>query len=261
MNVVDPDRSIAFFTGAFESTRRTDVAGWPGVRSEDVHLLFEQVPEPTSAELDTPLWHFGWNSPDLLGDYQRIAALGVEFFRVPPPSGHTYSPDGIDVEISPYRPGGSGGSGPRTFNHVHLMSDAPLCAAEWYERVLGLERLPSLGGADDRPADCRVDFGPRRDPGNQIHQPNARLMIGDILLFIYPNQRPERTLVSPLGRVLDHVALACRDLRATLAQLRARGVTVLQDIHRFGGSDLQAAFIEGPDRLAIELVETGGAAP
>ena len=139
------------------------------------------------------------------------------------------------------------------------MSDAPLCAAEWYERMLGLERLPPLGGDDDRPADCRVPFGPRRDPGNQIHQPNARLMAGDILLFIYPNQRPERRLVSPRGRVLDHVALACNDLPATLAQLRARGVTVLEGIHRFGDSDMRAAFIEGPDRLAIELVETAGA--
>lgn len=259
MNVVDPDLSIAFYTGAFESTRRTEVAGWPAVRSEDVHLLFEQVTEPASAELDSPLWHFGWNSPDLLADYERIAALGVEFFRVPPPSGHMYSPDGIDVEISPYRPGGSGGSGPRTFNHVHLMSDAPLCAAAWYERLLGLERLPSLGGDDDRPADCRVPFGPRRDPGNQIHQPNARLMVGDILLSIYPNQRPERPLVSSRGRVLDHVGLATGDLRATLAHLRAQGVTVLEDIHRFGDSDLQAALIEGPDRLAIKLVETGGA--
>ena len=258
MNVVDPELSIAFYTGAFETTRRTAVAGWPAVRSEGVHLLFEQVPEPASAELDAALWHFGWNSPDLLADYERMAALGVEFFRVPPPSGHMYSPDGIDVEISPYGPR-SGGTGPRTFNHVHLMSDAPLCAAAWYERMLGLERLQPPGGDDDQPADCRVEFGPRRDPGNQIHQPSARLMVGDILLFIYPNQRPERTLISPRGRVLDHVALACSDLPATLAVLRARGVTVLEDIHRFGDSDLQAAMIEGPDRLAIELVETGGA--
>lgn len=257
MNVVDPDLSIAFYTGAFESTRKTEVAGWPAVRSEDVHLLFEQVTEPASAELDTPLWHFGWNSPDLLADYERIAALGVEFFRVPPPSGHMYSPDGIDVEISPYGPL-SGGTGPRTFNHVHLMSDAPLCAAEWYERMLGLERLPPIGGGD-APADCRVEFGPRRDPGNQIHQPNARLKAGDILLFIYPNQRPERPLVSPRGRVLDHVGLATSDLSATLAHLRAHGVTVLEDVHRFGDSDLQAALIEGPDRLAIKLVETSEA--
>lgn len=256
MNAVDPDLSIAFFTAAFESTRKTAVAGWPAVRSEDVHLLFERVPAAASAGLDTPLWHFGWNSPDLVGDYRRIAALGAEFFRVPPPSGHMFSPDGIDVEISPYGPH-SGGTGPRAFNHVHLMSDAPLCAAEWYEQVLGLERLPPISG--EVPADCRVEFGPRRDPGNQIHQPSARLMVGDILLFIYPNQRPERPLVSPRGRVLDHVALACADLRATLAHLRARGVTVLEDIHRFGDSELRAAVVEGPDRLAIELVETGGA--
>ena len=164
LNVVDPDLAIAFYTGTFESTQETAVAGW--------------------------------NSLDLVGDYQRIAARGVEFFRVP---------------------AGDGGA----------------------------------------PKNCRVPFGPRRDPGNQIHQPNARVRVEDIILFIYPDQRPERPLVSPRGRLLDHVALACRDLRATLAHLRSRGVTVLEDPYRFGNSALQAAMIEGPDRLAIELVETG----
>ena len=46
------------------------------------------------------------------------------------------APDGNDVEISPAY-SGSGGTGPRAFDHVHLMSAAPLCAAMWYERMFG----------------------------------------------------------------------------------------------------------------------------
>ena len=252
MNVVDPERSISFYTRSFQQTRRTAVAGWDAVQSEESYLLFTEVPHPASAELDTALWHFGWNSPDLIGDHQRLAAQGAVFFRVPPPSGHMTAPDGNDVEISPAY-SGSGGTGPRAFNHVHLMSAAPLCAAMWYERMFGLDRV----SADGEPptGGCDVPFGSRRDPGNQIHQPHARLRVGDIILFIYPNQRPSRSLVSPRGRVLDHIAVTLQDVPATIERLSGLGVRILEGIHNFGNTALQSAMIEGPDGLVIELVE------
>lgn len=252
MNVVDPDASIDFYTRSFEQTRRTTVAGFEALESEAVYVLLDTVAQPASAELDTALWHFGWNSSDLIADYQRLAAQGAVFFRVPPPSGHMTAPDGNDVEISPFYPGG-GGRGPRAFNHVHLMSDAPLCAAEWYERRLGL--APAV--VDDAPEDgaCTKPFGPRRDPGNQIHTPNARLRVSEIVLFIYPNQQPSRALGSPRGRVLDHIAFSVSDVSATLERLQQEGVTILEPMHHFGNTSRPAAMIEGPDRLAIELVE------
>ena len=42
---------------------------------------------------------------------------------------------------------------------------------------------------------------------------------------------------------------------AALARLEAQGVTVLEGVHRFGNTARQAAMIEGPDAIAIELVE------
>lgn len=252
MNVVDPDDSLGFYTRSFEQTRRTIVAGFDALQSEDVYVLFNQVPQAASAEWDTALWHFGWNSPDLVADHRRLAAQGAVFFRVPPPSGHMWAPDGNDVEISPFSPHG-GGRGPRAFNHVHLMSAAPLCAAEWYARMLGLERVL----ADDVPpaGECQQSFGPRRDPGNQIHTPNARLRVSEIILFIYPNQQPSRALDSPRGHVLDHIAFTVADVSATVARMRNAGVTVIEPVHYFGNTSRPAAMIEGPDRLAIELVQ------
>jgi catechol 2,3-dioxygenase-like lactoylglutathione lyase family enzyme len=262
MNVVDPARSASFYTSAFEGTRRVTVAGWEGVQAEDSYLLFTRVPARASTEWDTPIWHFGWNTPDAVADHQRLAARGVEFFRVPPPSGHLIGPDGNDVEIAPGRGGSSGGRSPTAFNHVHLMSDAPLCAADWYEKMLGLRRAPAK---EPPPNDCRVPFTPRRAPANQIHEPNARLYAGDILVFIYPNQRlaamTERAvddagpLASSRGRVLDHIAFSVPDVPGLLARLRGAGVSVLADVHDFGNTTLEAAMIEGPDRIAIELVE------
>ena len=255
MNVVDPERSIAFYVSAFEQARRTTFAGWDAVQSESVYILFNKIPRPASADLETPLWHFGWNSPNVVADYQRLAAKGVLFVRVPPPSGHITAPDGNDVEIAPGGPT-TGGPTVTAFNHVHLMSAAPLCAAEWYERVLGLKRL---GGVAPLPAgDCHVPFGPRRDPGNQIHEPNVRLLMDDIVLYIYPNQRPDITLATPRGHVLDHVAMTYPDVPAALARLKKLGVKVLEEVHELGDEKRKAAMIEGPDSLAIELVERPG---
>lgn len=255
LNAVDPERSIAFYTRSFPQTRRTQVAGWPALRSENAFLLFNRVETAASAAWDTAIWHFGWHSADTVADHRRLAADGVPFFRVPPPSGHMYGPDGNDVEIAPRGSGTGGGPGPTAFNHVHLMSAAPLCAADWYEEILGLTRL---GPRTPAPPDCHVPFGPRRDPGNQIHEPNVRLPMGEIVLSIYPNQQPAATLVSPIGHVLDHIALVYPDLPAAVPEFRRKGVRILRDLHRFGDTQAQAIFIEGPDAIAIELIDRAG---
>jgi len=140
------------------------------------------------------------------------------------------------------------------------MNDAPLCAADWYEKVLGVRRAPTRAP----PADCRVPFAPRRDPANQIHEPNARMFAGDILIFIYPNQRlatltpraidTTGPLVFPQGRVVDHIAFSHPDLPALLARVHGAGVKVLEDVHDFGNTTLKAVMIEGPDSIAIELI-------
>ncbi len=252
LNVVDPERSAAFYTAAFEKARRTQVAGWDAVQTENVYLLFNEVGEPAPAEWTTALWHFGWNSADVVADYRRLAARGIPFFRVPPPSAHMWAPDGNDVELAPVYPG-SGGSAPDAFNHVHLMSAAPLCAGAWYEALLGLRRV--AGTAAEPAADCDVPFGPRRDPGNQIHEPNVRLLMDDIVLFIYPDQTPESPPVASRGHLLDHIALTHPDVPAAVERLAAQGVTVLEGVHRFGNTERRAALIEGPDAIAIELVE------
>ena len=92
MNVVDPARSSSFYTSAFEQTRKVTVAGWDGIQSESSYVLFNRVPARASSEWDTAIWHFGWNTPDAVADHKRLAASGVQFFRVPPPSGHMIGP-------------------------------------------------------------------------------------------------------------------------------------------------------------------------
>jgi hypothetical protein len=64
-----------------------------------------------------------------------------------------------------------------------------------------------------------------------------------------------KELVSTRGRVVDHVGLRIDDLDGTLRRLRGAGVRVLSGVKRERGA--RVALIEGPDRLAIQLVEEG----
>ena len=111
---------------------------------------------------------------------------------------------------------------------------------------------------------------PFSKPGaeGRVDHPNALLKLGGVILFIYPQQSPEylqqqwdspvnmsSTLVSPRGHVIDHFAIRYPDVRAEVARLKKMNVKILEDVHNFGNSTMRAAMIEGPDSIAIELVE------
>jgi catechol 2,3-dioxygenase-like lactoylglutathione lyase family enzyme len=260
VNVVDPARSASFYVTNFNSKRVT-VAGMPGVRTETGYILFNTVSTPAPYEWDTAIWHYGWNSAATVEDYKRIAANGVKFFRVPPPTGHMIDYDNVDVELAlgsnPWTPP------PPVFNHVHLQAEHPFCASDWYEQMLGMEHPLDAGRVAG--ADCKVAYPPRSNLANQILNPNGSIRAGRVSLLIYPHQRLKAFTQTPVedqgplrstrGHVLDHIALTVRDVPAAVRQLRIKGVTVLRDTHAFGTSTLKAAMIEGPDKIAIELVE------
>jgi 4-hydroxyphenylpyruvate dioxygenase-like putative hemolysin len=134
-----------------------------------------------------------------------------------------------------------------------MLSAAPLCAADWYEKVLGAKRAQGRAGAQP-PADCHVPFAAPSEPLGVIRAPAATVRIDDINLILYPQQRPE-PLVSTRGHVNDHIAVSYPDVAAAVARLRTMGVRVLADVHNFGNTSTKAAMIEGPDSIAIELVE------
>jgi hypothetical protein len=76
-------------------------------------------------------------------------------------------------------------------------------------------------------------------------------MFDDISILIRP--WPGGGLVSTRGHLVDHWALSVADLPPTVARLKSEGIKVLEEIHPWG--NMRAAMIEGPDRVAIELVE------
>lgn len=181
-------------------------------------------------------------------DYARHTGNGVAFATPITKLGsgllfaYMRAPDGALVEINT--------STTRAFIHVHLYSDAPLCAADWYVRNLGAASRSNR----DRTTPCEVPFAAPSEPLGVIRSPSATVRFGDISLIIYPRQRPG-PLVSPRGHVIDHIGLTVEDLAGTLQRLKSSGVELLEDVHPFGKSKARAALIQGPDSIAIELIE------
>ncbi|MEW6130326.1 MAG: VOC family protein [Acidobacteriota bacterium] len=246
LNSIDPPKAMDFYLRTFEVTKRTALAGFDAVQSENIYLLFNQVKKPPALAPDSAIWHFGWGSPAMESDYQKHLANGVVFAtpmtRLSANLLFAYmkAPDGALVEINT--------SNTRSFIHTHLYSRAPLCAAEWYVKNLG-----ATGRAQTR-APCDVPFAAPSEPLGVIRSPATTVRFDNISLIIYPKQR-SGDLVSPRGHVVDHIGLSVRDLDATLERLQKSGVKILQMPYAFGKSKNRAAMIEGPDAIAIELVE------
>jgi len=246
LNSTDPSKAIEFYTRTFDVTKKTRLDGFDGVQSEKIHLLFDRVKAPPPASPDSAIWHFGWGSMAMEADYQKHLANGVTFHTPITRLGsgllfaYMKAPDGALVEINT--------SNTRAFIHVHLYSDAPLCAAEWYVKHLGASSRSQRSGP------CEVPFAAPSDPLGVIRSPAATVRFGEISLIIYPRQRPG-PLVSPRGHVVDHIALGVPDLADALGRLRKSGVKMLEEAHPFGAGKTRAAMIEGPDAIAIELVE------
>lgn len=247
LNSTTPETAINFYLKAFDVTKRTQLAGFDAVQSENIFLLFDKVKLAPAAAPDSAIWHFGWGSTAMESDYERHKASGIEFAtpltRLNPSLQFAYlkAPDGALVEINT--------SNTRAFIHTHLYSAAPLCAAEWYVKHLGAV------SRSQRTGDCNVPFAAPSEPLGVIRSPATTVRFGDISLIIYPQQRPTK-LVSPRGHVVDHIALSVADLTETLDRLRKEGVKVLEEPRPFGTSKSRAAMIEGPDAIVIELIET-----
>jgi catechol 2,3-dioxygenase-like lactoylglutathione lyase family enzyme len=246
LNSAEPAKAIDFYTRTFDVTRKTAVAGFDAVQSENIYLLFNKVNKPPVSTLDSAIWHFGWGSTAMESDYQKHIANGVTFATPMTKLGsgllfaYMKAPDGALVEINT--------ANTRAFIHVHLYSDAPLCTAEWYVKHLG------ASSRTQRPTPCEVPFAAPSEPLGVIRSPAATVRFGNISLIIYPRQRPG-AFVSPRHHVVDHIALSVSDISATLSQLRKAGVKILQEPYSFGKSNMRAAMIEGPDAIAIELLE------
>ncbi len=114
------------------------------------------------------------------------------------------------------------------FHHVHLKSRRPRGTVEWYTKVFGGE-----------PAKFKTA------PGMTV------IRYGDMYLFI---QAAVQAVKSTKGRVVDHLGWRFNDFDAIVKRLKDQGVKFLMEPRTAG--DHRIAFIEGPDGVKIEGVES-----
>jgi catechol 2,3-dioxygenase-like lactoylglutathione lyase family enzyme len=290
LNSVNPAAAADYYPKAFsESATKTTFNGFEAVKTGNVYLLFTKVDTPPRTELTGPqtsVWHFGWNTPDSRKYNERFRAMGLQIAQM------WDAADGKLVDMSsdtlpglptqeqilemrtkgmqPTRAGGFGylrgpdgalienaqGGKVERFNHVHMYHEHPRCAMEWYATHLGAT-IPKRGANAPEPAagGCKQLYAPPTWPSfaktGFVREPSGGVTFDDISISIRP--WPGGGLVSTRGHIVDHWALSVSDVAATVARLEREGVKVLEKIHPWGNT--RAAMIEGPDRIAIELVE------
>jgi catechol 2,3-dioxygenase-like lactoylglutathione lyase family enzyme len=249
LNTVDRKAALQFYAARLEPEAR---------------LWFTTVASPPKSAITSAIWHIGWGGgPDMRLTYQKQLKMGTRF-QTPLTDisdqcdgkggngrflfAYIDGPDHALIELNTTAAGNTG------FGHIHLLSEDPIAAGEWYVRELGLAR--------------RNPAPPSREPryrcGRQTG-PSVSLMMDGVNLIVYPagNAKaafPEvwkgRTaLESSEGHAIDHLGFVTPKLDATLARLRKNGVKVTGRPRTVEGGKFRSAFIEGPDRIRIELLE------
>jgi catechol 2,3-dioxygenase-like lactoylglutathione lyase family enzyme len=256
LNATDPAAAIAFYTRTFDCEKARFAGAEDAVWAQRSWLLFTKVGAAPPWEPVSPVWHFGWGGEEMKATYQKQLDLGTKFFTpltditkmVGIPFFYAYvdGPDHALIELNT--------TSHHHFGHLHLFSEDPVAAGEWYMKHLG--------------AKARSNRPPSREPRfyNSVQiGPSASLMVDNVNVIIYPVQYSREAykqywkdasqpLATTRGRVVDHAAFSFDDLAQALQTLRAAGVKVTDEVRPMAGK-VKSAFVEGPDGIRIELVE------
>jgi catechol 2,3-dioxygenase-like lactoylglutathione lyase family enzyme len=260
LNSMNPDAAIDFYTKHFNSERAKFAGTMNAVWTQRSWLLFNKVNQPPPSDVVSAIYHIGWGAEDMKAEYQRQLDLGAKF--------ETPLTDGADLFGSgnPGRAYFAYVDGPdhalielnttnnHVFQHIHLLSADPVATVQWYAKEFGLTTNVGPGRGERRVVNGLQVFpmtSVRVDNVNFIWFPKEFASEG-----VYKKQwEGRKDFASPRGRVIDHFAFSVDNLDMALAQFKRDGVKVLQPPRKTLGGKLNSAFIEGPDKVEIEIVE------
>lgn len=259
LNTTDPAAAIDFYTTKFKARKEKFAGLVDGVWTGDSWLLFTRVAQAPPSAVESGIWHIGWGGEDMPAVYQQQVDSGTKFATpltdISEMVGgnrkffyaYVDGPDHALIELNTARH--------HNFGHVHMFSaDAP-AAGEWYAKQFGVRLFAQK--------DQRIYNGV------QI-APSAFVTADHVSMIIYPvgylssragQQGQPPALVPTRGRVIDHLGFSVDDLDATLGRMRKDGVKVTAEPRSIANGQIELAFIEGPDQVAIELIEDHTARP
>jgi hypothetical protein len=95
--------------------------------------------------------------------------------------------------------------------------------------------------------------------------PSSSFMMDNVSVIIYPVEyartakmagwEDRKTFEPTRGRVMDHIGISVVNLDEAIAALKKEGVTVTGEPRSGAGGKIKFAFIEGPDKMRIEVIE------
>ena len=244
LNATNPETAIAFYTTKFKARRESFAGLGDAIWTGDSWLLFTKVDSPPPSELLSGIWHIGWGAEDMQSTYQQQLAKGTRFATpltdISDMVGGNRSffyayvdgPDHVLIELNTARH--------HNFGHVHMFSADPPAAGAWYTKEFGFRHFAQTE---------------KRIYRNVQIAPAAFVTADHVSMIIYPVEYRGGSFVSTRGRVLDHLGFSVDDLDATLARMRNDGIKVTAEPRSLADGRIKSAFIEGPDQVAIELIQ------
>ena len=207
LNSTDPAAAIEFYTHHFDC-EKSSYKGQDAVWAQKSWLLFNKVSSPAPSDVVSAIWHIGWGAEDMPATYRKQLDMGT-VFQTPitdisglaNTSGFYYAyVDGPGHELIELNT-----SSHHHFGHLHLFSEDPIAAGEWY--------VNNFGAVE-----------------------HARQTFPELW-------KDRKAFESSKNRAIDHIAFSVDDLAAAKERLHKAGIEVDRE-----------GFLEGPDRIRIELV-------
>jgi predicted enzyme related to lactoylglutathione lyase len=256
LNSTDPKAAIEFYTTKFDAEKARFKDVLDAVWTQKSWILVAKTAAAPPSDVVSTIWHFGWGAEDMKATYQKQIDSGTKFATpitdISDIGGGTkmglffyayvLGPDNALIELN---------TAPRHhFGHIHLLSENPVAAGEWYAKHFGVK--------------SRSTAAVRMYRSVQI-APSASFMMDDVNVIIYPMEyaisshmpgwENRKTFEPTKGRVVDHIGISVENLDDAIARLRKEGVTVTDEPKSVAGGKIKYAFIEGPDKMRIEIIE------
>ena len=260
LNATDVKAAIDFYPGKFDAEKAKFAGLMDGVWAQKSWMLFTKVDKPPISDLTSAIWHFGWGAEDMKTTYEKQLASGTKFFtpltdisdiggnpNARPGSfyyAYVLGPDGALIELNT--------AGHHRFGHIHMFSADPIAAGQWYMKYFGAKGRVSASREPRMYRDVQIG-------------PSASLTSDNVNIIIYPVEYTKKAypdhwkgkteLESTKGHVVDHIGFSFANLSEALEKMRKDGVKVTDEIRSVANGKIKFAFIEGPDKIRIELVE------
>lgn len=243
LNVRDRKAAIDFYVKHFKAIP-AKYAGEDAVWVQRSWILFNEVKDAPPPSAGSAIDHFGWGAPNAPAEFQRQKAMGASFqtelrdisVGLGGQPGQFYfmyvkGPDGAIIELNT--------DGDDNFGHIHMNSADAIATGAWYRNMFGLADAPPYF------PHLVVQTGSGR---------TSRQFFDNVNMIINP-ARPNTQFRSTRGTVTDHIAVSVPNLAQAMTAVRAHQIPVLEEPSDGPGKAYRHAFIEGPDKMAVELIE------